>query len=505
MKVKNNTGAGWKRLCSPLGINRRRLLFFARRLVPGLGALLLSVTLAAPSLAHWADLAVAEIVVGETQTQVTLTFPTGLVAEADDSRDGRLSAEEVRTHSALLEKFLGERIRLTDGQGDTGSLALSPLPAASRRENVDTHSTLLLTYTWRKPVGDLRIEYDLFLPGVSTASCQAVIVRAGELRSFVFTPNSRTFQLSGDRPSAWQSTVGVLLAIWGSFVWGAAHALSPGHGKTVAGAYLVGARATVKHAVFLALTTTVTHTAGVFALGGVALFASQFVRAEQLYPWLSLLSGVAVVAIGLNLYVSRHRHSHAGAHTHDPDHDPDHDHEHDHDHSHHHHDHSHHHHDHSHEHEHSHKHEHSHHHHHHHHHHGEMESPAHGEHPIAGAHSHLPPGADGSPVTWQSLLALGVSGGILPCPSALVVLLSAWSLGHLGFGLALVLAFSLGLAGVLTGIGFLLIFAKRLFQELPAQRMEAFRVLPAASALFVALLGCGITARALVQIGLVRL
>jgi ABC-type nickel/cobalt efflux system permease component RcnA len=99
---------------------------------------------------------------------------------------------------------------------------------------------------------------------------------------------------------------------------------------------------------------------------------------------------------------------------------------------------------------------------------------------------------------------LGISGGLVPCPSALVVLLSAVALGRVGFGLLLVFAFSLGLAGVLTGLGLLLVSAKRLFERVPTQ-MRLVRILPALSALFVALLGLGITTQALVEIGLVRL
>ena len=72
-------------------------------------------------------------------------------------------------------------------------------------------------------------------------------------------------------------------------------------------------------------------------------------------------------------------------------------------------------------------------------------------------HSHLPPGADGSPITWKSLLASGISDGLLPCPSALVMLLSASALGNVGLGITLVVAFSLGLALVLSAIGLILV------------------------------------------------
>jgi ABC-type nickel/cobalt efflux system permease component RcnA len=98
---------------------------------------------------------------------------------------------------------------------------------------------------------------------------------------------------------------------------------------------------------------------------------------------------------------------------------------------------------------------------------------------------------------------LGISGGLVPCPSALVLLLSTIALGRVGFGLVLVLVFSLGLAGTLTGLGLLLVGARRLFDRLPTQ-VRLVRMLPAVSALFVALIGLGITTQALVQIGLIR-
>lgn len=424
-----------------------------------LGSLLLS-TIATPSLAHWADLAVAEIIVGETQSQITLTIPTGLVASADDNRDGQLSPVEVRSHQAELETFLGDRVRLTDGKHN-GILTVTPLDTVPPlKVTANTHTTLQLAYTWSQPVQGLKIHYDLFLPEAPAARCLATIFDSGKTRNFIFSPQNQDLSLMPGAVGQLQGSFWV--ATLGSFVWGAMHAMSPGHGKTIVGAYLVGARATAQQAVFLGLTTTITHTIGVFALGLVALFASQYILPEQLYPWLSCLSGLMVIAIGLNLFISRMQsaqllkrsplgHSHT---------DNYHDHYHDHD----------------------------------HHHHGHSH----------GNHSHLPPGTDGSPVTWRSLLALGISGGIVPCPSALVVLLSSIALGRIGFGLVLVLAFSLGLAGVLTALGLLLVRAKRLFERLPTQ-MRLVRVLPAVSALFIALIGLGITTQALMQIGLVRL
>src|SRR5215213_2850731 len=101
----------------------------------------------------------------------------------------------------------------------------------------------------------------------------------------------------------------LLLALAVSFLWGAMHALTPGHGKTIVGAYLVGSRGTMKHALYLGLTTTITHTLGVFALGLITLFAARYIVPETLYPWMSLLSGLFVVGIGINLFVSRFKSS----------------------------------------------------------------------------------------------------------------------------------------------------------------------------------------------------
>jgi ABC-type nickel/cobalt efflux system permease component RcnA len=112
-------------------------------------------------------------------------------------------------------------------------------------------------------------------------------------------------------------------------------------------------------------------------------------------------------------------------------------------------------------------------------------------------HSHLPP----ETITWRNLLALGISGGLLPCPSALVVLLGAIALNKIGFGLVLVLAFSLGLAGALTAIGMVFIYAGKLFQRFPASG-KVISFLPVLSALFVSVIGGAIVYKALQEVGI---
>jgi nickel/cobalt exporter len=265
--------------------------------------------------------------------------------------------------------------------------------------------------------------------------------------------------ISVDRLSA----TAIAIAMLAAFFWGAAHALTPGHGKAVVAAYLIGARGTVRHAGLLGLTVTLTHTVGVFALGAVTLFLSRYVLPEDLYPWLNVVSGLLVVAIGSSLLYRRLRsvsgggkpeHVH-GIHAHSHDHDT------------------------------------------------RVHAQHNDQHSHGGhAHSHRLPGTDGSKVTLRSLLALGASGGLIPCPAALVLLLSAISLGRLGFGMVLVIAFSAGLAIVLTGIGILMIYARRLFERFSFEARLP-RLLPVASAGAISLAGLVIVLGSLGQTGII--
>ena len=228
----------------------------------------------------------------------------------------------------------------------------------------------------------------------------------------------------------------ILASLAAALFWGAAHALSPGHGKTIVTAYLIGKRGTPRDAAALGAIVTVTHTLGVFALGLVTLALSQWIVPDTLYPWINLTAGVLVVAIGLS--VLRARVLRVQAH-HDHAHDHDHEHAHGHDH---HHDHE---------------------------------------------------------ISRRSLLAVGVSGGILPCPSALVVLLAAISLHRLAFGLILIVAFSLGLALSITGLGLVAVFAKRRFAGRTFDGLLV-RALPAVSAAVILVAGVAMTVRAVPKV-----
>jgi ABC-type nickel/cobalt efflux system permease component RcnA len=194
-------------------------------------------------------------------------------------------------------------------------------------------------------------------------------------------------------------------------------------------AYLVGTRGTARHAVALGATVTIAHTAGVFALGLVTLALSQYVVPEDLYPWLTLASGLLVVGVGVGVLRSRLRARSHGAHGH----------------------------------AHEHGHEHAH------------------------AHTHE--------VSARSLVAMGASAGMIPCPSALVVLLAALSQHQVALGLLLITAFSLGLAATITGIGVAVVYARTLLSRFDFSSRAA-SALPPVSALAIVVVGCVLTVQA---------
>ena len=262
----------------------------------------------------------------------------------------------------------------------------------------------------------------------------------------------------------------VVGALFAALLLGAVHALSPGHGKTIVGAYLIGSRGTPRHALFLGFTVTVTHTIGVFALGFATLYASRFIVPERLFPALSLISALLVLGMGLILLVQRsssarraclrpsdeaaprefvpvvrhartplifaahqaHVHAHAGTmHSHGG---------------------------------------------------GRM-------------HSHLPPGAAGEKVGWRSLLTLGISGGLVPCPSAMVLLLAAVALNKTAYGMLLVLVFSIGLAITLTLVGLVFLYARNRFRTRKASGPWR-ELLPVLSAVTITLVGAALCVQA---------
>lgn len=235
---------------------------------------------------------------------------------------------------------------------------------------------------------------------------------------------------------------------------GALHALEPGHGKTIVAAYLVGAKGTAKHALLLGSIVTATHTAGVYLLGAVTLYAQRYIVPEKLYPIFGVLSGILIVGMGSYLLLQRlvgadllHVHEDGQA---------------------------------------SHRH-------------------------FGFAHSHLPGGADfnlsteatkNKAVPLRQLVVLGITGGIVPCPAALVVLLSALSLNRMVFGMLLIVAFSIGLAAVLIAMGMIAVHAGRWMSTMRVNSPLIQRWLPLTSAAMITVLGCAIAVRSLFAAGI---
>ena len=260
------------------------------------------------------------------------------------------------------------------------------------------------------------------------------------------TPRSSFTELiQAQRLSPWFLFTAAIIAIG----LGALHALEPGHGKTIVAAYLVGSRGTARHAFLLGIVVTASHTVGVFALGAITLYASRYIVPEQLYPWLGALSGMTIAGLGCFMLLRRLTGT-ATDHSHAP----------------------------------------------------------------GAAHAHLmfwkrapqtQIESDPDPVQTVSLtqlLTLGITGGIIPCPAALIVLLSAFALHRIGLGFFLILAFSVGLAAVLIGFGMLMVYARRFMTHFQIDGPLTRRWLPVASSAFITVLGLILAAQALSSVHL---
>lgn len=287
------------------------------------------------------------------------------------------------------------------------------------------------------------------LEGVGSAGASgaaAGVVPGGALPELAGLPDMGQLSLGA-------ALVGILLAA----AAGAGHALSPGHGKTIMAAYLVGTNGRSRHALLLGLAVTVSHTLGVLVLAAVVLLAADLLPPEQLYPILTAVSGAAVTVIGAGLLIGCLRRF-----ARSRDHDHDHPHEH-------------------------------------------ANVHRHGWR----VHSHEPAtstATDGPTLPGRrGLIAIGVAGGLVPSPAALVLLLAAVAAGQPAYGLVLAVAFGLGMATVLSGIGLLIIHGRRRLGDrfgragarLPAaQRLAA--AMPWAMAILIIASGVMLTTGALV-------
>ncbi len=273
----------------------------------------------------------------------------------------------------------------------------------------------------------------------STVHTGAVVLKPNQQ----LTPRNRFTELiTAQELNPWCLFTAAFIAIG----LGALHALEPGHGKTIVAAYLVGSRGTARHATLLGIIVTVSHTAGVFALGAVTLYASRYIVPEQLYPWLGVFSGITIAGLGGYLFLRRLTgtatdHSHANGESHFD----------------------------------------------------WLFSKLMNRGPReAGVQAPIAQG----PVSLAQLFTLGITGGIIPCPAALIVLLSAFALHRIGLGFFLIVSFSAGLAAVLIGFGLLMVHARRFMARLQMDGPLTTRWLPLASSAFILVLGLVLTLQA---------
>ncbi|MBF0430583.1 MAG: sulfite exporter TauE/SafE family protein [Fibrobacteria bacterium] len=337
---------------------------------------------------------------------------------------------------------------------------------------------------------------------------------------------------------------------------GGLHALQPGHGKTLVAAYLVGARGTIWHAILLGIVVTFTHTFSVLLLGVIVLFLSQYILPETVTLWLTIFSGAVVIVFGIVMFLTSYKRvllqkhgidpfesNHDGSHTHfgikhshlpgehSHPHPKGHDHPHHKEHSHgpheHPHPHEHKHDDHAHEnhphdkHPHPHKHDDSHHQHEHntsqnpHDHHDSHEHPHkdhHHNHDESHEHQHnhackhsqkmgIAAQAEKKKISIWSIFSLGIIGGIVPCPDAIVLLLIAVALNRIVFGLLIISVFSLGIAVVLIAIGILMVSAKNFLDRFKGGQSFMLKM-PIISALLITLIGFVMLFKALILAGI---
>ncbi len=305
-----------------------------------------------------------------------------------------------------------------------------------------------------------------------------------------------------------------LVSVAAAVLFGVLHAVAPGHGKTVMAAYLVGQRGTRRQALQLGAVVTFTHTASVLLLG-LVLSLGALAAPELVVPFTEVLSGVLLAVVGIYLAVLALRRLRSGGdHAHDHghhDHDHPHaDHAHDHPHADHAHDH-----DHPHDHDGDHPHDHDGDHPHDHHEDHENEHDHHDDHdlaPVRGslvlearpvahthggrAHTHAP--LPDGPLSWKALAGMGVAGGLVPSPSALLVLLGATALGRAWFGVVLVVAYGVGMAVTLTVAGLLLLRARALLDRRGwslGRGARLVRLLPLGTAGIVVVLGLALVLR----------
>ena len=213
---------------------------------------------------------------------------------------------------------------------------------------------------------------------------------------------------------------------------GALHGLEPGHSKTMMAAFIIAVRGTVGQAILLGLSATLSHTLIVWLVALLGLHFGSAYATEAIEPWLQLVSGIIIIVIALWMMrqtFAEHHHHHAHHHHHSHDHHHDHHHDHDHDHQH---DHAH------------------------------LKTESAGlqlgslDYEDAHARAHrldIEKRFVGRKVTTGQIVMFGLTGGLIPCPASVTVLLVCLQLKQITTGALLVLCFSIGLAVTMVAVG----------------------------------------------------
>jgi nickel/cobalt exporter len=386
-----------------------------------------------------------EIVV-KSEREVTLMRSTA----PDQDRSGQLSNYPTDLVNSPPQALHASVSFATVSATEAG-FSRAPAPTVNRARK-GAESSTRLTATAQRPV-------DATSFPKNTSSAQPVSAPEDKIE---MAPNRQKTPRNAFTEIIATKKLGLGMALLAALIaagLGALHALEPGHGKTIVAAYLVGAKGTARHAFLLGMIVTITHTAGVYMLGAITLYAQKYILPEKLYPFLGVLSGILIAGMGFYLFLQRfvgrelsYLHTHGGiAHSHS----------------------------------------------------GFFQARAASDY-VTESESESRGAGSRKSIPARQLLLLGITGGIVPCPAALVVLLSGLALHRVLFGLFLIVAFSGGLAAVLIAMGMVAVYAGRLVSRANSEGPLIQRWLPLTSAVMITALGCAIAVRALMTAGIVQ-
>ena len=388
----------------------------------------------------------------------------------DDNFEGHAGWKEIVVSSGKGVKLSSDQPYQIDRSEQLTNYPMSLLN--SPPQNVEADLNCTITEPATRNVAETSLHRGIALhkglwPTNARSSSAGVVhhLSAPQTPAAVASPSSPEFELTPNKQSTPRNRFTELMTSQRMGLWflctaallaaglGALHALEPGHGKTIVAAYLVGSRGRMRHAIGLGLLVTAAHTAGVYMLGAIVLYASKYIIPEQIYPWLSIFAGLVIAVLATYLLLrawtgveAPEAHDEGVLHTHW---------------------------------------------------YAKRREPIDKE-------AHLVPSSavtDTRTVPLRQLLLLGIAGGIIPCPAALVVLLSAVNLHLIGFGFFLIVSFSFGLAAVLIGIGIAMVKARSLLSRWRSDSPILQRWLPLASASAMLVAGLAIAGSALPAIG----